>query len=216
MKNFLTIFFIAALLMNANAQTERLMQLPAIGAAKTKFPLFLDKLNEKNVEIGLETDTAVKSKTEAIILSYYFNECAGDSNETNFGLVHVYPGTFVLRDSFITTYLVLLKHKPGDELNGKVFFYDNKTKSVIDTVIDFNIYALYDLKKGKPVPSNLKKELKINTPEIELVDYDKDGINDFKFTRLYHNGTANAIETFILKVSNNKVERLSFERSWIK
>ena len=130
MKGFLTTFIIAALLMNANGQTKRWVQLPAISAAKTQFPLYIDKLNAQKVEKGLELDSSIESKTRAIIMTYYFAECAGDTNETYFKITNVYLGTLVLHDSLVTTYLILLQHKPGKELNGKIIFFDNKTKSV--------------------------------------------------------------------------------------
>lgn len=108
--------------------------------------------------------------------------------------------------------MILLKHMPGDQLNSKIIFYNNISKTFVDTVIDFNIHASYDISRGKLITSNLKKHFNITTPEIQLVDYDNDKINDYKFTRLYHNGTMNAIETIILKVNNDKIERLSFDR----
>ncbi len=127
-----------------------------------------------------------------------------------------YISAIRLYDSLQTIYIVLLKHYPTGAVNSKVLFYDNLKKEFSDNDFDFNLYALYDLDKGKLIPTNLKTELNITAPEIEITDYNKDGINDYKFTRLYHNGTTNAIETTVLKVSDGKVETLDFQQKWIE
>ena len=49
---------------------------------------------------------------------------------------------------------------------------------------------------------------------MELVDDDKDGVYEYKFTRLFHNGTSSAIETMILKADKNKIQRVTLEYSW--
>jgi hypothetical protein len=75
--------------------------------------------------------------------------------------------------------------------------------------------SLYYVENGEIKYSNLKDQLKYDFPEIELVDYDNDGTKDFKFTRLYHNGTANAVETTILTIANSQIDTLAFNREWI-
>jgi len=71
-------------------------------------------------------------------------------------------------------------------------------------------YENWNLKAGY-----LKKLFKIVTPEIEVVDFNKDGINDFKFVRLWHNGTFNAINTTILTVRKGKIDTLHFDEKFI-
>jgi hypothetical protein len=105
----------------------------------------------------------------------------------------------------------LLKHYPTGELNSRVLFYDNQKKEFANNVFDFNLWALYDFDNGKLKPSDLKNHSKINSPEIEVVDLNKDEINDYKFVRLWHNGTFNAIHTTILTVKNSKIDTLYFE-----
>ncbi len=94
-----------------------------------------------------------------------------------------------------------------------MLFYDNQKKEFADEMFDFNLWALYDFENGKLTPTNLKTDFEITTPEIEIVDFNKDGINDFKFVRLMHNGTFNAIHTTILTVTNNKIDTLHFDEN---
>ena len=42
-----------------------------------------------------------------------------------------------------------------------------------------------------------------------------DSKNDFKSTRLYHNGTANAIETTVLKLTDTGIDTLNFTQRMI-
>ena len=210
MRILISIFFIAALSFNAGAQTKRWRK--ASFVSRMNFPLILSNIKIRDSMKPVLMDTTVESKIDKIINSYYFDECGGDSSESYFSRKDIYYGTIQLSDSLETLYLILLKHIPGEQLNSKVIFYNNISKTFADTIIDFNIYASYDISNGKLNASNLKKQFNITVPDIQLVDYDHDKINDYKFTRLYHNGTLNAIETFILKVNNGKVERLSFER----
>ena len=49
----------------------------------------------------------------------------------------------------------------------------------------------------------------VETPEIQLVDFNGDGLKDFQFTRLKHNGTYNAIQTTIVGIKNHRIDTLS-------
>ncbi|MFP9117497.1 hypothetical protein ACLI08_06905 [Flavobacterium sp. RNTU_13] len=119
--------------------------------------------------------------------------------------------TVQLRDKDFTLYVILLKSYVGSEVTAKVLFYKNETKEFLKDDFELKLYALYQYRDGKLTPSNLKELFKITTPEIELTDYNKDGINDYKFTRLWHNGTFNAIHTTIISVTNQKTDTLFFK-----
>lgn len=85
--------------------------------------------------------------------------------------------------------------------------------------MDFNIDALYDYKNGELIPSNLKKQFNITEPEIvfsTLTNWNTGAATSFKFTRLYHNGTANALETAIIECFENKLDTLYFNRKWLE
>lgn len=118
--------------------------------------------------------------------------------------------TVQLRDKDFTLYVVLLKSYIGSGVTAKVLFYNNETKEFLKDDFELKLYALYQYHDGKLTSSNLKEQFKITAPEIELTDYNKDGINDYKFTRLWHNGTFNAIHTTIISVANKKVDTLFF------
>jgi len=194
--------------------TRSSLTLPDLSVTDASFPLNLSILNLKDKKNIIHLNDDIESKIKQTIYAYYFDVCMGDSSETQFKVRDIYVGTIRLHDTFQTLFLILFNHIPGGEVNSKVLFYDNQAKVFCDSLFDFNLHALYDTNNGKLKPSNLKQELKINSPEIELVDFDKDGRNEFKFTRLFHDGTANAIETAILKVANNRLDTLDFEQIW--
>lgn len=201
---------------NANDQEaiapKPLLQIP-ISAIDADFPLYLNEIVLEDNEETIQLNDGINSKIQQTIHEYYFRECSGDSLQTHFSLKDSYIQTIRLHDSLHTVFWVLLKHPTG-YVNSKVLFYDNLKKEFAPEAFDFNIFALYHFENGKFIPSNLKTAFKINTPEIELVDSNKDGINDFKFTRLYHNGTANSIQTTILTVKKAQIDTLDFDEKW--
>lgn len=180
-----------------------------ISAIDAKFPLYLDRIDLQDKKNCQHLNDGINSKIEQTIKDYYFNECLVDSTGKNHPK-DTYINTIRLYDSLQTIFLVLLKHYPSGELNCKALFYDNATKDFADKALDFKIYALYHFENGKLEPTNLKTAFKITTPEIELVDFNHDGINDYKLTRLFHNGTFNAIQTTIISVKNAQWETLNF------
>ncbi len=194
---------------------DNLWKYPNISFIQADFPLELDKINLLNSQNHIEICKKKIDMIEEVIENYYFNECCGDSGETYFKLKDTYIGTVELKDSLYSIYYVILKHKPTGNLNCKVIFYNNLKRVNIDEIIDHNIHAMYNLENERLKSSELKENFKIAGPDIELLDFNNDGINDFKFSRLYHNGTANALETLILDISKEKVDTLKFEQNWI-
>lgn len=201
---------------NANDQEasapKPLLQIP-IAAIDAGFPLYLNEIVIEDNEQTIQLNDGINSRIEQTIHEYYFKECSGDSLQTYFSIKGTYIHTIRLHDSLQTVFLVLLQHPTG-YVNCKVLFYDNLKKEFALEVFDFNLFALYHFENGKFISSNLKTAFKINTPEIELVDSNEDGINDFKFTRLYHNGTANSIQTTILTMKNAQIDTLDFDEKW--
>ncbi len=180
-----------------------------ISAIDAKFPLQLSKidLNNKNNE---QLNYGIYSKIERAVKDYYSDECIIDSS-------HNYKDTYIstirLKDNLQTIFLVLLKNYPTEEVSSKVLFYNNQKKEFIDETLDFKIYALFDFENQQLKPTNLKTDFKIDTPEIQLIDFDKDGINDFKFTRLFHNGTFNSIQSTVLTIKNSSLDTLDFKEN---
>lgn len=178
-----------------------------ISAINGKLPLRLDKLNLEDKNNSIQLNDGIVSKIEEVIKDYARDFEFYDSTQT---YKDTYLNTIRLHDSLQTIFLVLLKSYPTDAVNSRVLFYDNQKKEFADNVFDFNLWALYNFDNGELIPTKLKANFKITSPEIELSDFNKDGINDFKFVRLWHNGTFNAIHTTILSVKNNKLDTLLF------
>jgi hypothetical protein len=202
---------------NQKNQNNKLktLNLPDIYTIDAKFPLTISNIDFKDKRNMLTLNDGITSKIEETIKEYYFTDCLGDSSETFFTIKDIYFNTIRLYDSLQTVFLVIF-NPPAQKLNCIVLFYNNTTKQFIEDKFCFNIHALYNVDKRGIKPSNLKELFKVNAPDIELVDYDKNGKNDLAFTRIYHNGTENAIETIVLEVENNKVDTLDFRRVWIK
>lgn len=225
MKMLLGIFLLVIITGCSNSQSNKnqknqnnklkTLNLPDIYAIDAKFPLTISNLDFKDKRNMLTFNDGITSKIEETIKEYYFTDCLGDSSETFFSIKDIYFNTIRLYDSLQMVFLVIF-NPPAQKLNSIVLFYNNTTKEFIEDKFCYNIHALYNIDKVGIKPSNLKELFKMNVPDIELVDYDKNGKNDLMFTRIYHNGTENAIETIVLKVDNNKVDTLDFRRDWIK
>jgi hypothetical protein len=177
-----------------------------------KFPLKLSSINLQDTTNYTEPAAYIKEKIEKIIYDNYLDFTRSDSSQTNFTVKETYLKTIKLEDSAYTIYIVLCKRRIY--VNSEILFYDNKTNLFVDKPIYFNLFALYDEENGRLQPSNLKTFFKITSPEIELIK-DNKGIKEYKLNGLYHNGTANAIETTILKVDNNKIDTVKFKQKWI-
>ena len=176
-------------------------------------PLHLEELNFQDKKKFIYLNDGIVSKIEAVIKDYAKDIEFYDSTQS---YKDTYINTIQLHDSLYTMYLVLLKHYPTGVLNSKVLFYDNQKKEFAENEFDFNLWALYDFENEKLTPTNLKTIFKINSPEIEAVDFNKDKIKDFKFVRLWHNGTSNTILTTILTLKNNKIDTLFFDKKNVK
>ena len=181
-----------------------------ISIIDSKFPLRLNEINLQDQNNTIQLNDGIVSKIEEIIKEYASDIEFNDSTQIYKDL---YINTIRLRDSLQTIFVVLLKHYQTGYINSRVLFYDNVEKKFANKAFDFNLWALYNFEEGKFKPTNLKTDFKITSPEIELVDYDKDGINDFKFTRLWHNGTFNVMLTTILTIKNNQLDTLYLQET---
>lgn len=218
MRTLYLIIFLTALLSCSNRQIENLdvkneeFELNSnsfqISAIDTKFPLRLGEINLKDEYNTVQLNDGIVSQIEDVVKEYSSNNVLYDSSQT---YKDSYINTIRLHDSLHSIYLILLKHIPTGDLNSRVLFYDNQKKEFINGIFDFNLWALYNYENEKLSPSNLKQLFKINSPEIDLVDFNKDGINDYKFVRLWHNGTFNAIYTTILTIKDNKIDTLHLD-----
>lgn len=180
----------------------------ALTVIDAKFPLNLGTFDLDNQDNIVQLNDGIVSGIMHTVENYYTHDCLGDS-------LHTYMDTYIrtirLHDSLTTTFVILLKHYPSEEVTSKVLFYDNGKKEFIGEPLDFKIYALYEFKDGQLKPTSFKTNFNIDGPEIQLVDFDNDGIHDLKFTRLFHNGTFNAVHESILTVKNSRLDTLHFE-----
>jgi len=172
----------------------------------TQFPLRLGEVDLSKTPV-YDVEDEVEARIRKTVNDYSTRACMADSVHTS---ADVYVNTIRLRDSLQTVFLVLLRHFPTSNVDSRILFYNNGTRSFVGDAIDFKIYALYDLEKGRLKPSYLKELLKIDHPEIAQVDHNEDGIMDYRVTRLYHNGTFNAIRTCVLSPKGSRVDALFF------
>lgn len=195
---------------NSNVNSNKFIEYSntsTITAIDAKLPFKLDKVNLENKNSIIHLNDTVIAKIKETIKKYAKDIEFSDSSKR---YLNTYINTIQIHDSLQTIFLVLLKHYPTDEINSRILFYDNQKKEFADKDFEFKLYALYDFNNGKLTPSNLKTNFKITTPEIQVLDYNKDGLNDYKFTRLFHNGTFNSIQTTILTIKNSKIDTLFF------
>ena len=190
---------------NDVSKNEKTFVITAIDA---NLPLRLDEINLEDKNSIIHLNDGIVSKIEEVVKNYAKDFEFYDSSQT---YKDTYINTIRLHDSLQTIFLVLLKHYPTGELNSKVLFYDNQKKEFTDKTFDFNLWILYNFENGKLKPTDLKTQFKISSPEIDVVNFNKDEINDYKFVRLWHNGTFNAIHTTILTVRDNKIDTLHFD-----
>lgn len=174
-----------------------------------KFPLYLDKIDFDDKRNYIQVNDEINSKIRKTVNDFYNNDSGVyEEYKVNFKLNDCHFKTIRLQAKSQTIFVIILKFMIGDGLIAKVLFYDNNSKQFIGEPVDFKIYALYDFVDSKIIPGNLKEELKIMTPEINLTAKE----NEFKFIRLWHNGTFNALETAVLKASGNKIDTVKFTK----
>lgn len=174
----------------------------------SKFPLFIDKIDFESKTDLIQLNDEINSKISKTVADFYDIESGVDEHYKNdFSLKDCYFKTIRLQDKSKTIFVVILKYFPTEELTSKILFYDNISKQFIGNPIAFKIYALYDFVDGKIKPTNLKKDFKIETPEIKI-DKSNDQESQFEFTILWHNGTFNSIKSSVLKVTESKIDTI--------
>jgi hypothetical protein len=183
-----------------------------ITAIDMNFPLRISDLDLRNSKNVFHPNDGVVSKINNTVRDFYNTSCVPDSQ---YSYKDTYINTIRLRDSLQTIYLVLLRYYPTEDFNCMALFYDNERKEFADEAFEFKLYALYSFDEGKLKSTTLKTGFNLTFPEVELVDYNKDGINDYRFTRLFHNGTFNAIHTTILTIKDPGIDTLYFHEKWL-
>ena len=203
---------ISALLLTAlfgcsNRQSGQATDRSVTNAICADFPLNLSEVDLSGTSKSITLSKKVSSKIEAIIKEYA-ETIVWDSRYPHSDM-DTYINTICIPDKLYTVYVVLLKHFPLTEwVVGIALFYDNQKGELVEEVFNMGIGNLYHFYDGRLNPTNLKREFNIISPEIDQIDFNMDGADDFRFTALLHNGTYNAIETIILTVGNSAIDTL--------
>lgn len=171
-----------------------------------QLPLVLSDFNLKQTGIQSPISKQAIKKIEETVNNYY-SENYGKGNNEYFKVRDTYLRTIIMQTPTDMIYLVLLKHLPGEELNYEVLIY-NKASNSFSGPLDFNLFAMYDLDHEKLISSNLKTKFHITSPDVEFAGFDSGLVAKYRFTRLVHNGTYNAIETTVLKVNGTHVDTI--------
>ena len=190
-------------------------EMPHVEVIEAKFPIRLDLIDFEDKNQIQQISYGKMSGVEEEIKKYYDDEYR-EGEENLYSMKDIYLNTIQINNSSnLILYWMILKH-PSGKVKSKILFFDNTKKEFLEYVHDFNIHALYNEMDRKLEPTNLKERFQIDFPEIDMIDFDGDKFADFKLTRLYHNGTANAIEEMIVEISEAKADTLKFKREWIR
>lgn len=207
---FLLSFLFCNLVTQGQGVPEKLA-LPAFEINVAHCPLRLDDPAVYHTKVQRLPDSALRVAISNVVKAYYLEASSGDSTETYFKLKDVYITTISLPDSMNIVYVVLLRHPATGQVNSKILFYNHNQQRIVGTPLDFNLHALYEYDGNRLVASNLKKQLGIKEPEIDRVDYNNDGVPDYRLTRLFHNGTYNKIQQTIVNVAATQIDTLHIE-----
>lgn len=190
-------------------------EIPHVDVITAELPINLALIDFEDTGLVQQISDGKMSGIEEEIRNYYLNDCGG-SKEHPYSMKDVYLKTIQINnESSYILYWIIFKHIAG-MVNSKILFFDNTKKEFSEYVHGLNIHGLYNEEDRKIVPSNLKELFEIDFSEIEIVDFDKDEFTDFRLRKLYHNGTANAIEEMIIEVNQTNADTLKFEREWIQ
>lgn len=186
------------------------LDIPNINVIPCNLPLQLDQINLNDDQNKVEISDQKAAFIEDIVKDYYYNECNGDPKQIYVKIKDTYVGTLWAVDTLTSVFYIILQ-QPSGVLDAKIAFYDNASNQPFPTIIDHDIQTMYRLKEGQFLSSNLKKEHSPHTPLIEPIDYNQDGINDFKISNLLHSGTKPYIKTQIFDVTTRQLEILNPE-----
>lgn len=186
-------------------ETPSSITYPDIKVIQSDFPLNIKDVDFSDSSAFCEISDQKIAEIKKCIEKFYFEDCSGDSLETYFKLKDVYIGTIELIDSKFTIYTIILR-RPEGILTSKILFFNTENNRFEKVHYEFNIHAMYDYTSKGLEASNLKTMFLENIPEIKIVESDK--MNKFQFTRLYHNGTANAVETTLIEVNEDRIDTL--------
>lgn len=168
-----------------------------------KLPLFLNRINPHDSGNILHLNDGIVTKIEDIICRYTVPNTNGSENSP----AYRYLNTIRISNNNTSIYLVLFNNTRG-YINGRVLFYDNYRKRFYQKEHPINLFAMYKF-NGKWVnTSRLRSKCKTHLPDIDSLDYNSDGIVDYRFTVIQNNGHFHGIQTTILTIKNDSITYL--------
>lgn len=199
---FLCCFFLVGSLSAQQSETHQSLHVLAC-----ELPLDLSKVNLKDTKNIVQISEGKIGAIEKVIHDFRMREW-GDLPE-QYSTDDCYVGTLWLKGGPETLYYIILQHPVTKDLKAKILFLEK------NKVIEQNLFAMYSLDGPGFKKSELFEMLDIEAPQVQLSEVDGDGIEEYTFSRLYHNGTFNALETLIMNVQEPKADTLHFSRKWI-
>ena len=172
--------------------------MPHIKMVNAVFPLNLEKVD---FNATYDVPPNVRNHIEQMLLSAHVSMDTSADIDT-------YLNTIEIEARQRRYYVVLTKQMPSADLNGTILCMDSASGIFYRETAELKLFALYEINGKKLKPSYLKKLFNITSPEIELVD----SSGNLRLTRLWHNGTFNAIEHIVLRFSMDKTDTISMER----
>ncbi len=195
----------------AHAPTSLHLDIPHINVVATGLPLHLDKIDLNAPQNKVEISDGKIALIEKVVKDYYYDECDGDLNQTFIKVKDTYIGTLWAVDTLTSVFYVILRH-PSGKLDAQIAFYDNVTNQPLSSTLRQNIHNMYHIDDGRFIPSELKKKLLQNTPEIEALDYNQDGINDFKISGLRYNNSSFTPDIKVYDVTSSQLNEIKPEK----
>lgn len=178
------------------------------------YPLFLEEVDfNDSSQMTSSGQFMTEERIHQVISDFYFNDLGLDSAESFVKLKDLYLGTIRYHNRINEMYMVFLQ-TPQGILTSRLLF-ENVHRSENKAILEFNINTMYDFQDGKFTRSNLMDHFNIKEPIVVFTSRWKRGpATAVKLSRLWHNGTANALETTILGIDSTDVDTLSFDRKW--
>lgn len=205
----LSLVFIGSCTQKPGKVTEtRELSRPTIRIIEASFPLYLDSVLV--TEAGTSPSPKLDRALQGLVEDFYFNQCAGDSNETFSRMTDTHLFTVKMHGHESDYYLMVMQQVPQSFVTGRLIKWDQREERITSGPIDVPLSAMYEVQHGRLQPSNLKTQFKIIGPELEIKD--TLGQESVVVQRLWHNGTFNSNERTVLGFDQDKVDTLYSSR----
>ena len=191
------------------AQTHKLVY-PTIKCINAQFPLHFSEIHFDDAAKNMP-DVAVE-KVKAILSAFYI-EMGGDRNEKWTKVKDSYYHTVRVPLYNYQLYIVILKTPAPTMVNCKMFLYDPEHKTVSAKVIDYNVWAMYNIDGSRMVRSDLSQ--KMRPKPADMVAEGSEAYPILHVTRLAHNGTFTETVDVSYLAKEGELDTFSFRhKAW--